>query len=81
MYPHLQEVDFRTQVPRLEVPVYLVQGAHEMDARAEQTREWFDKLEAPRKEWITFENSGHIPQFEEFPRFREVLAGIVSQHS
>ncbi len=81
MYPHVQEVDFRTQVPRLEVPVYLVQGAHEMDARAEQTREWFDKLEAPRKEWITFENSGHIPQFEEFPRFREVLAGIVSQHS
>lgn len=77
MYPQLQEVDFRTQVPRLDVPVYLVQGAHEMAARAEPAREWFDQLQAPTKEWILFENSGHVPQFEEFPRFREVLAEIV----
>jgi pimeloyl-ACP methyl ester carboxylesterase len=61
--------------------VYLVQGEHELAARAESTREWFDQLQAPTKEWITFENSGHIPQFEEFPRFREVLAEIVQTHS
>jgi proline iminopeptidase len=81
MYPQLQEVDFRTQVPRLDVPVYLVQGAHELPARAEATREWFDQLDAPAKEWITFEDSGHVPQFEEFPRFREVLAEIVRTHN
>lgn len=80
MYPQLQHVDFRTQVPRLDVPVYLVQGEHEFAARAESTRQWFDQLQAPTKEWITFENSGHIPQFEEFPRFRDVLAEIVQTH-
>jgi hypothetical protein len=38
-------------------------------------------VDAPAKEWITFEDSGHVPQFEEFPRFREVLAEIVRTHN
>jgi pimeloyl-ACP methyl ester carboxylesterase len=63
----------------LDVPVYLVQGAHELSARSEPTREWFDRLQAPAKHWITFDNSGHIPQFEEFPRFREVLREVVGK--
>ncbi len=77
MYPQLQQIDFRTQVPRLDVPVYLIQGDHELAARTESTREWFDTLQAPAKTWIAFEDSGHVPQFEEFPRFRQVLAEIV----
>jgi pimeloyl-ACP methyl ester carboxylesterase len=80
MYPQLQGVDFRTQVPRLEVPVYVVAGAHELPARSVSAREWFDRLDAPTKQWITFEGSGHVPQFEEFGRFREVLRGIVARH-
>jgi len=81
MYPQLQDVDFRRQVRSLEVPVYLIQGAHELSARSGPTREWFDGLNAPSKQWITFENSGHIPQFEEFPRFRDELQQIVqAQH-
>ncbi|HEX6336742.1 MAG TPA: alpha/beta fold hydrolase [Jiangellaceae bacterium] len=81
MYPQLQEVDFRTQVPQLDVPVYVVHGAHEIPARSESAREWFDQLQAPTKEWITFEDSGHTPQFEEFPRFRKVMAEIVLRHN
>ena len=80
MYPQLQNVDFRTQVPRLDVPVYLIQGEHELTARSVPTREWFEGLEAPLKEWISFADSGHVPQFEEFPRFREVMTAI-ARHS
>lgn len=29
LYPRIQDVDLRTQATRLEVPVYLAQGAHE----------------------------------------------------
>jgi proline iminopeptidase len=79
MYPQLQGVDFRAQVPRLDVPVYVVAGAHELTARSGPAREWFDRLQAS-KEWITFEHSGHVPQFEEFDRFRQVLRRIVMTH-
>jgi pimeloyl-ACP methyl ester carboxylesterase len=79
LYPQLRDVDFRTQVRRLEVPVYLVAGAHELSARADPAREWFDLLDAPAKEWIGFEQSGHTPQFEQFPRFREEMRRIVAE--
>jgi pimeloyl-ACP methyl ester carboxylesterase len=77
MYPQLQGLDFRRDVPALDVPVYLVMGAHELRARTEPAREWFDLLQAPDKEWITFADSGHVPQFEEFDHFRDVLTGMV----
>ena len=77
MYPQLQKVDFRRDVPSLTVPVYLVQGAHELRGRLEPAHEWFDGLTAPHKQWITFESSGHIPQFEESTRFQELLTDVV----
>ena len=33
--------------------------------------------QTPTKQWIIFEHSGHVPQFEEFDRFRHVLRGIL----
>jgi pimeloyl-ACP methyl ester carboxylesterase len=80
MYPQIQDVDFRRQVPRLEVPVYLVQGAHELPARLTPAREWYAALDAPQKQWVTFEASGHIPQFEEYARFQALLREIVARH-
>lgn len=77
MYPRLQEVDFRRDVPSLAVPVYLVQGGHELRGRLEPARQWYGALAAPHKEWITFEESGHIPQFEEYPRFERLLTDII----
>jgi pimeloyl-ACP methyl ester carboxylesterase len=77
MYPQVQRVDFRRDVPSLAVPVYVVMGAHELRARTEPAREWFDRLTAPAKHWITFDRSGHVPQFEEFDRFHDLLTGTV----
>jgi pimeloyl-ACP methyl ester carboxylesterase len=81
MYPQLQDVDLRRDVASLSTPVYLVQGAHELSARTVPAREWFQQLRAPDKEWITFPESGHIPQFEEFDSFRGVIARVVSETS
>jgi proline iminopeptidase len=77
MYPQLQGIDFRRDVRSLDVPVYLVMGAHELAARTIPARQWYDALRAPAKHWVTFENSGHIPQFEEFARFHDYLVTTV----
>jgi len=77
MYPQLQGLDFRRDVPTLRVPVYLVMGAHELNARSQPARAWFTMLQAPTKQWVTFDDSGHIPQFEEFDRFHDLLTGTV----
>lgn len=77
MYPQVQGVDFRRDVPALDVPVYVVAGAHELSARADLAQEWFADLAAPVKEWIVFEGSGHVPQFEEAERFEQVIREVV----
>jgi pimeloyl-ACP methyl ester carboxylesterase len=69
LYPQLQDIDFRAQVSRLEVPVFVAQGAHEADGRARPFEEWFAALEAPSKSMQTFETSGHRPLFEQPDEF------------
>lgn len=77
LYPQLGDVDFRRDVPRLEVPVFLIQGAHEADGRAVLAQEWYDDVQAPHKQWITLDNSGHTPPYDEPGRFAQVLTDTV----
>jgi proline iminopeptidase len=65
MYPQLQEIDFRTDVPKLEVPVYVLDGVNELRGRRELAHEWFEQLAAPHKELITYEDAGHAVAFEQ----------------
>jgi proline iminopeptidase len=76
LYPQLQDIDFRVDVPSLDVPVYLVAGAHEARGRAVLAEEWFEMLAAPTKEWIVFEHSGHRPSFEEPAKFADVMTRV-----
>ena len=76
LYPQLLGIDFRRDVPRLEVPVLLVQGEHEADGRAVLAEEWFAGLEAPSKELVTFDRSGHIPHLDEPGRFAELMGEL-----
>ncbi len=77
LYPDLQDVDFRESVARLDVPVYLVEGAHEAPGRARLAAEWFEALEAPEKKWVEFDRSGHTPQLDEPGRFADYLSDVV----
>ena len=77
MYPQLQDVNFRADVPSLGVPVFIVEGAHEAAGRAVLASEWFDALTAPSKTLVTFPNSGHTPHLDEPGRFATYLADVV----
>ncbi|WP_407343136.1 alpha/beta fold hydrolase [Pengzhenrongella phosphoraccumulans] len=79
LYPQLQGTDFRHDVPRLEVPVFLVEGAHEAPGRAVLVREWFATLEAPAKTLVTFASSGHTPQLDEPTHFATYMTEVLHQ--
>ncbi|WP_299445068.1 alpha/beta fold hydrolase [uncultured Phycicoccus sp.] len=76
LYPQLSEIDFRSQVTRLDVPVYLVQGRHEAAGRGTLADEWFELLSAPRKEYVSFDRSGHTPPYDEPGRFADLMSGV-----
>lgn len=73
MYPQLQGIDFRTDVRALEVPVYVLDGAHELAGRRDLAYQWFEGLTAPHKELITYENAGHSVVFEEADAFHRLM--------
>jgi pimeloyl-ACP methyl ester carboxylesterase len=73
MYPQLQEIDFRTDVPELGVPVYVLDGENELRGRRELAHEWFAQLTAPHKELITFADAGHAVAFEQVDAFLRLM--------
>jgi proline iminopeptidase len=77
MYPQLQAVDFRQTVKRLEVPVYLLDGAAELRSRRDLVLEWFNSLQAPHKQIFTFENAGHSVVFEQFEAFSQIMQNTI----
>jgi pimeloyl-ACP methyl ester carboxylesterase len=76
LYPQLQDVDLRKDAASLEIPVYIVTGKYEARGRATPAQAWYEILEAPHKEWITFENSGHRTLFEEPAAFAEMMKSV-----
>ncbi len=82
LYPQLQGIDFRSDVLRLDVPVFMVMGEHEARGRAVLANEWYQMLDAPSKELIIFEHSGHRPLFEEPVVFVSLMTrALASTHA
>lgn len=73
VYPQLWEVDFRIQAPALEIPVFFLIGRHDVNAPPDLTEAYYQILQAPKKELIWFERSGHNPWVTEADLFSEVL--------
>lgn len=74
VYPQLWEVDFRKQAAKLDVPVYFLIGRHDINAPVTLTEEYYNVLEAPHKEIVWFEHSGHNPWVTETDEFVRVMA-------
>ncbi len=73
LYPQLQNVDFRVDVPQLDVPVFLAEGRHEPRGRLQLAEQWFAQLQAPSKQWTEFPASGHRPIFEQPEEFHQLM--------
>ena len=77
LYPQIQDIDLRVDAAELDVPVYLIQGAYEADGRAVLADEWFALLDAPAKDRVVLDTSGHRPIFEQPAEFHAVMTDVV----
>lgn len=77
LYPQLGDTDFRVDIPRLEVPVTLVEGEFEAAGRETLARQWFEDLVAPSKDYLVWEHSGHTPPWDEPGRFADLMADVL----
>lgn len=61
------------EVRSVEVPVFFFLGRHDFNTPSQLAAEYLDRLEAPLKGLVWFEQSAHFPFFEEPDRFHEEL--------
>ena len=78
LYPQLQGIDFRRDVPRLDLPYYMVLGEHEARGRAVLADEWFAELDAPAKSRVVVDGAGHRPNFDRPGEFAELMSQVVA---
>ncbi len=63
-------------VPVLEVPAFFLVGAKDYNTPSELVEEYYEKIEAPRKDLIIFEDSAHTPFLKETGLFNQTLIEI-----
>ncbi|MBQ8995245.1 MAG: alpha/beta hydrolase [Oscillospiraceae bacterium] len=67
------KLKFDETLTELSVPVFMFQGDHDQNTPTELVRPWFEKLKAPYKEWVAFEESAHSPIKEEIEKWGTLL--------
>lgn len=78
-YPQLYGIDLKDDFAQLDVPVAFFLGRHDINAPTYIAEEYYDRLNAPTKELVWFEHSGHSPWINESELFVQELllfAGI-----
>lgn len=77
LYPQLQDIDFRDTATDFDVPLFFVQGAHEADGRADVFADWYPMIDAPIKDLVVLDTSGHRPLFEQPDEFVDYMTTTV----
>ena len=76
LLPELASLDLVSSVPRIDVPIVMVQGRLDQVAPGDAAQKYFSSVVAPSKELVWFENSAHTPQLEEPGKFRELVMRV-----
>jgi pimeloyl-ACP methyl ester carboxylesterase len=67
-----------SRVTRLGVPVVLIVGRHDWNIPPALSSEWLARLDAPAKQLIWFDSSGHGPLEEQPQAFNKAMIGIIA---
>jgi pimeloyl-ACP methyl ester carboxylesterase len=73
VYDQLDEVDLDSQVTKLDVPVWFLEGRHDLNSFPVLAERYLNVLDAPRKTLVWFEHAGHNPMHEDAARFNAIM--------
>jgi pimeloyl-ACP methyl ester carboxylesterase len=81
MWARLMAVDLMADIRELQVSVYFFTGRYDYQTPFELLEDYFEMLEAPYKEIVWFENSGHVPNLDEPEVYQDMLINIVLKNT
>ena len=77
MWTEISALDLTHDVPELAVPVFFCLGRHDHVVDPKLAAAWLERLVAPQKNLLWFEDSAHEPSIEEASKFNAVMTELV----
>lgn len=77
MWLEVMDVDLRQNHTKFEIPVYFFTGKYDFNTPYTLAEEYFEMIEAPKKEFHWFNYSAHSPHFEEPDKFHRLMVESV----
>lgn len=74
LYPYMLKADLNREAPKIDVPVFIMQGAYDLLTLPELAKSFLDTLDAPLKGFYLFTESAHSPLFEEPGKFIRIMS-------
>jgi pimeloyl-ACP methyl ester carboxylesterase len=79
LWSNFMATDLEKNVPQLNIPVYFILGRHDYNVPYMLAVHYLKVLKAPVKKMFMFENSAHLPPFEEPAKFNRIMAYIATR--
>lgn len=74
------QIKFLEDIKELKVPIYFIMGKYDYHTPTAVVEKFYNQLQAPKKDFILFENSAHVPQLEENEKFNKTLIRILEEN-
>ena len=76
VWQEVMRIDLPRELPRADCPVYFFVGKSDIQTSAAITGQYFRQLEAPKKDLVLFEHSGHQIHKDEPEKFQDAILAI-----
>ena len=73
MWPECGRTNFNKMATHFEMPFYIFDGRLDQNTPSSLVEDWYNKIDAPDKCLIWFEESGHNPMNDEGDKFKKLL--------
>lgn len=79
LFPYLFVDDLFKSSVSFNLPIYFIHGKHDQTVSHVLAQKYFEIVNAPYKEFISFENSAHSPNIDEAEKFSLTMLNILEQ--
>ena len=79
LLPELDTLNLFDRIRNVNVPVHFIQGKQDGVAPYQTAFKYYEYIQAGKKTFISFENSTHMPQYDEPEKFANLLKEIINK--
>jgi len=73
LWKEVTKTNFFKEITEIKIPIFFFQGRNDYNTVFSVVEEYYNILKAPKKEIIWFENSAHMPNYEENRKYSDLI--------